>query len=161
MLALRYSAVLALVFWIGGLLALGAIAAPATFEVLAARSDDGRALAGAVFGEALRRFQFGAYLCGGVVLASLATRAVLGPRPRRFALRMGLTAAMVAAAAWTGMVMIPQIEHAQRTWRVSASGTPADDSRRAQFARLHGFATSLQLVPIIGGLALLLFELKD
>ena len=160
MLALRFSAVLALVFWIGGLLALGAIAAPATFDVLGARSEDGRALAGAVFGQTLRRFQTGAYLCGAVLLVSLAARAVLGPRPMRFGLRMGITAAMVSSAAWTGLVMIPQIEEAQRT-RLSAPAAPPDDPRRAQFARLHGLATSLQLVPVLGGLALLLFELKD
>ncbi len=160
MLALRFSALLALVFWIGGLLALGAIAAPATFDVLGARSEDGRALAGAVFGETLRRFQTGAYLCGAVLIATLAARAVLGPRPRRVGLRMGITAAMVASAAWTGLVMIPQIEEAQRT-RLASPAAPGDDPRRAQFARLHGLATSLQLVPVLGGLALLLFELKD
>ena len=37
MLALRYVALLALVIWIGGLIALGAIAAPVSFDVTAAR----------------------------------------------------------------------------------------------------------------------------
>ena len=54
---LRYVALLALVVWVGGLFALGAIAAPATFDVMAIRQiPDGRMLAGAVFGEILRRF---------------------------------------------------------------------------------------------------------
>ena len=56
MLALRYAAVLALVVWIGGLVALGALAAPAAFDVLGARGAEGRALAGSVVGETLRRF---------------------------------------------------------------------------------------------------------
>ena len=37
MLALRYVSLLALVVWVGGLVALGAIAAPVTFDVIAAR----------------------------------------------------------------------------------------------------------------------------
>ena len=35
MLALRYAGVLALTLWVGGLLVLGAIAAPSIFDVLA------------------------------------------------------------------------------------------------------------------------------
>ena len=54
MLLLRYIALLALVVWVGGLVALGAIVAPATFDVMAARQvADGRLVAGAVFGEAV------------------------------------------------------------------------------------------------------------
>ena len=36
MLALRYVALLTLVVWVGGLIVLGAIAAPAIFDVLGA-----------------------------------------------------------------------------------------------------------------------------
>ena len=51
MLALRYVSLLALVVWVGGLVALGAIAAPVTFDVIAARHvPEGRLLAGAIFG---------------------------------------------------------------------------------------------------------------
>ena len=52
MLALRYVYVLALVVWLGGMVVLGAIVAPATFQVLQASAPaTGRALAGAVFGD--------------------------------------------------------------------------------------------------------------
>ena len=45
MLALRYLYVLALVVWLGGMVVLGAIIAPATFQVLQARAPEiGRAL---------------------------------------------------------------------------------------------------------------------
>ena len=45
MLALRYAGLVALTVWVGGLIVLGAIAAPSIFDVLAARHvvDDGRA----------------------------------------------------------------------------------------------------------------------
>src|SRR4026209_1941046 len=47
MLALRYAAVLALALWTGGLVVVGAVAAPAIFDVLGARGAEGRGLAGA------------------------------------------------------------------------------------------------------------------
>ena len=160
MLALRFAAVLGLVFWIGGLAALGAIAAPVLFEVLGARGPDGRALAGLVFGETLSRFHLAAYACGGVVIASLLVRAILGPRPRRFAVRLFVAVAMAGATAWSGLALVPRIQAAQRTLG-SASALPETDPRRVEFQRLHGLSTSLQLVPLLGGLALIFFELKD
>jgi Domain of unknown function (DUF4149) len=161
MLALRYGAVLALMIWIGGLLVLGAFAAPAAFDVLGARGADGRTLAGAVFAETLRRFHVAAYVCGGVVVSSLATRAVLGPRPRWFALRMIVSIAITGIALWTGLVLTPQITATQRSLGVSPSTLPETDPRRIEFGRLHGLSISLELMTVLGGLALIFFELKD
>ena len=42
MLALRYAGLLALTVWVGGLLVLGVIVAPAIFDVLAARRCETR-----------------------------------------------------------------------------------------------------------------------
>src|SRR3954454_20755958 len=82
MLALRYVYVLALVVWLGGMLILGAIVAPTTFEVLqASAGSQGRELAGAVFGTALARFHYIAYVAGGILLLTLGAMRVLGPRP--------------------------------------------------------------------------------
>jgi hypothetical protein len=161
MLALRYAAVLALVVWIGGLAVLGAVAAPAVFDVLGASGAEGRALAGTVVGEALRRFDRTAYICSGVVLLSLAVRAVLGPRPRRFAIRVAVLVLMIGAAAYAGAVIAPRIRAAQRAAGGAPSALPESDPRRVEFGRLHGMSFSLQLVPLVGGLALLFFELKD
>lgn len=161
MLALRFAAVLALVIWIGGLIALGTFAAPAAFDVLGTRGAEGRALAGAVFGETLKRFHIGAYVCGAVIAGSLALRAVLGPRPRRFSTRMIVTMLMLGAAAWSGFVLFPMIEEAQRALGVSPATLASDDPRRISFGRLHGFSTMLELVPVLGGLVLLFYELRD
>jgi hypothetical protein len=157
MRALRFAAVLGLLFWTGGLAALGAIAAPAIFDVL---GPSQRALAGTVFGEILVRFHPATYICGAVIMLSLLTRAVLGPRPRHFSLRMIISAAMVTATAWSGLVLLPGIQEMQRTLG-SPSALPQDDSRRVRFTRLHRLSTSLQLVPLLGGVALLYFELED
>ena len=161
MLALRFAAVLGLVFWVGGLAALGLIAAPALFDVVGASGTGGRTLAGAVFGETVSRFQAVSYLCAAVILVSLIARGVLGPRPRHFFIRMVISSLMVAATVWFGLVLMPRMQEAQGALGASASTSASDDSRRAEFGRLHGLSTSLQLVPVIGGLALIFFELKD
>src|SRR3982751_947778 len=133
MLALRYASLLALVVWVGGLLALGAIAAPVTFDVIAARHvPEGRALAGAIFGVILRQFHYVSYACGLVIPLALSARAVLGPRPRRFALRMALAALMLLAVAYSGMIVAPRIEALQQNIGVAPSSLPERDPRRVE-----------------------------
>lgn len=162
MLALRYAALLGIVVWVGGLFALGAIAAPAVFDVVAARQlPDARLLSGAIFGEILQRFHQVSYICGAAIVLSLAARALLGPRPRRFAVRMGLVLVMLAASAYSGLILSPRIERLQRSVGVAPSSLPQDDPRRVEFGRLHGLSASVQMVPIFGGLLLLFFESRD
>jgi len=159
---LRYAAVLALVVWVGGLVALGGVAAPSAFEVMAARQvPDGRLLAGALFGEMLGRFTQISYAAGGIVMLTLLARRILGPRPHRFAWRAGLAAVMLASTAYGSMVLATRIQKLQREMAVSPSSLPADDARRVEFGRLHGLSTALQLVPLLGGLALLFWEIKE
>jgi hypothetical protein len=161
MLALRYAAVLALALWTGGLVVVGAVAAPSVFDVLGARGAEGRVLAGAVVGELLQRFTLISYGCAAVVLLSLAVRGVLGPRPRRFAFRVAGLLLMIAATAYGGFVLAPRIAAMQRSIGTAPSALDETDPRRVEFGRLHGFSVSLQLVPLLGGLALLFWELKD
>ena len=162
MLALRYAALLALVVWVGGSIALGAVAAPAVFEVAAARRlPDARLQAGAIFGEILRRFHHVGYISGAVLLLSLMARAALGPRPRRVAMRAGLALLMLAAVVYAGFVVSPRIERLQERAGAAPSSLPADDPRRVAFARLHMQSIGVQMVPLLGGLLLLFFEMKD
>ena len=161
MLALRYASLLALAVWVGGLMTLGAIAAPTVFDVLGAAGSEGRLRAAAVFGEVLRRFHWLTYACGAVVVTSLVARAVLGPRPRRFAVRVSIAGLMLAASGWIGFVVVPQTARVQQEIGGLPSSLPETDPRRAQFARLHGLTNTLELLPFVGGLALLFWELKD
>jgi hypothetical protein len=161
MLALRYAAVLALALWTGGLVVVGAVAAPSVFDILGAHGAEGRVLAGAVVGALLERFTMIAYGCAAIVLLSLATRGVLGPRPRRFAYRVGGLLLMIAATVYAGAVIAPQIAAMQRSIGTAPSTLAENDPRRIEFGRLHGTSVSLQLVPLLGGLALLFWELKD
>jgi hypothetical protein len=164
MFVVRFAAVLAIAVWIGGLIALGAIAAPAIFEVVSLRQvPDGRMLSGAIFGDVLRRFDLVSYACGALILATLAVRAVLGPRPRRFSLRVGIAVLMLGASMYSGMVLSSRIASVQQQIGagVAPSSLPSGDPRRVSFGRLHGQSTLIQLVPILGGLVLMLFELRD
>jgi uncharacterized membrane protein len=162
MFLLRYVALLALVVWVGGLVALGAIAAPATFEVMATRQiADGRLLAGAVFGEILRRFFWVSCTAAGVILVSLALRRILGPKPRHFGLRAAILVLMVAAAVYSGVVITDRIAALQASIGVAPSSLPESDPRRVEFGRLHMTSTALQLVPLLGGLALIFWELRE
>ena len=161
MLALRYAAVLALALWTGGLVVVGAVAAPSVFDVLGARGPEGRVLAGAVVGALLEQFTMIAYGCAVVVLLSLAVRGVLGPRPRRFAFRVGGLLLMIAATVYAGVVVAPRIAAMQQSIGTAPSALAESDPRRIEFGRLHGTSVSLQLVPLLGGLALLFWELKD
>ena len=162
MLGLRFAGVVALTLWVGGLLVLGGIAAPSIFEVLATHHvGSDRVIAGAVFGEILRRFHLLSYVCGFVLLATLLTRGVLGPRPIWFAARVATACLMVAATAYSGLVVSSEIARVQAEIGGSPSSLPEGDPRRAAFGRLHATSTGLQLVPILGGLLLLFRELKD
>ena len=163
MLALRYAGLLALTLWVGGLLALGAIGAPAIFDVLAARHVAGdRVLAGAIFGEILGRFHLLAYVCGVVLLGTLLVRGIMGPRPVMFAVRLAVAFVMLLATAYSGLIVSGKIARTQAKIGAAApSSLGQEDPRRVEFGRLHAMSTGLALVPILGGLFLLFRELKD
>jgi hypothetical protein len=162
MLALRFAGLLALVVWVGGLVVLGVSAAPAIFDVVGLRQiPDGPVLAGAIFGEVLRRFHAIAYGCGAVLIVALIARAVLGPRPRQFAVRLGIAALMLMATLYSGLVVSGRIERLRQEIGAAPSSLDAGDPRRVAFGRLHGLSTALELVPFVGGLILLLWDIRD
>jgi uncharacterized membrane protein len=161
-IALRYVYVLALIVWLGGMLVLGAVVAPATFEVLqAADPQSGRILAGELFGTLIARFHYVAYATGGVLLVSLAAMALLGPRPRGFAVRAGIIGAMLLVAAYSGFVVLSEIDAIQLDVGGLPSLLPADDTRRIRFDMLHELSTRLMFVNIAGALVLLYWEARD
>jgi uncharacterized membrane protein len=164
MLLLRYAYVLALAVWLGGMIVLGAVVAPAVFQVLQARDPEiGRLLAGAVFGITLKRFHYVAYGCGAVMVLSLVTAALLGPRPASFAVRTVLVATMLAVAVYSGLVVLGSVDRVQREIGagVSPSSLPAADPRRVRFDELHLLSTRLMFMNIVGALALLYWEARE
>jgi hypothetical protein len=162
MIALRYAYVLALVVWLGGMVVLGAVVAPTTFQVLQ-RSEpvNGRALAGELFGVTLARFHYVAYAAGAILLVCLAAMAVLGPRPRHFALRAGIVALMLGVAIYSGAVVLGQIEAIQQQVGGLPSRLPAGDERRVRFDGLHQLSTRLMMLNMAAALVLLYWEARE
>lgn len=162
MLALRYVYVLALVVWLGGIIVLGAIVAPATFQVLQTSDRvSGRALAGDVFGTIVARFHYVEYAAGAALLLALLAMALLGPRPRGFAVRTGLVALMLAGALYSGIVVLGRMNRIQQEVAAPVSGLSTDDPRRVRFDQLHQLATRLMMLNMAIGLALLYWEARE
>ena len=162
MLALRYVYVLALVVWLGGMVVLGAVVAPTTFQVLQASEPvAGRALAGELFGVTLARFHYVAYAAGVVLLLSLTAMAVLGPRPVHFLVRTIIVTAMLCVALYSGFVVLGSIDRIQQEVGTLPSRLPATDSRRLQFDALHQLSTRLMIVNMVAALVLLYWEARE
>jgi hypothetical protein len=175
MFLLRYAYVLALATWTGGMIVLGAIVAPTLFQVLPMHDPEtGRALAGAAFGSALASFHRLAYVSGGVMLVTLAAMALLGPRPKHLAVRMGIVAAMLGVALYSGVAVLGEIDAIQEQMAAAAapaagaaphpilpSQLPAGDARRVRFDALHELSTQLMLINMTATLVLLLWEARE
>jgi hypothetical protein len=161
MFALRFLYMLGLVVWLGGMVVLGAVVAPSTFQVLQAMQlDTGRELAGAVFGTSLARFAYVSYGAAGLMIVTLAIMAILGPRPRPFLIRGVVIAAMLAIAIYSGVIVANQIEAVQQEAGGLPSRLPATDSRRLRFDSLHVLSERLMMVNVLGALVLLFWESK-
>ena len=162
MVFLRYVYISGLTLWLGGMITLGAVAAPVAFAVLQSQQPTGgRALAGAVFGEMLRRFNYVTYGCGAAMLIALAGMALLGPRPLSFAIRSGIVAAMLIVSLYSGIWVTGQIERLQASIDTPVSSLANDDPRRARFGRLHGLSTVLMMINVGGCLVLLGWEAME
>ena len=162
MRAVRYVYILALVVWLGGMVVLGAVVAPATFQVLQASEPvTGRELGGAVFTTILERFHYVAYGAGALLLITLALMAVLGPRPRHLAVRFALITAMLAVALYSGAVVLSNADGIRREVGGLPSRLPVGDARRVRFDELHVLSTRLMMVNLVGALALLFWEARE
>src|SRR4051812_23368954 len=114
MFLLRYLYVVALVLWVGGLIVAGALVAPAVFGVLQAWNEpQGRVLAGQVFGDVLLRLTWLSYAMGAIMFVTLTLHRLLGARPLRYGIRVGIMGLMLAMMFAMGFYLIPQINHLQ------------------------------------------------
>jgi len=157
----RYVALVALVVWVGGLLVLGLLVAPATFGVLHAAAPSGGALAGAVVGDVLRSFHFVAYGCGAVIIICLFAMKFVGPPPRSFPLRAFIAAAMLLTAVYSGTIVAAEMRALQRSIAAGPGALPESDARRVRFDTLHRRTTVLMTANIIGGLILLGWYVRE
>ena len=162
MILLRYLYVVALVLWVGGLIVAGALVAPSVFGVLQAWNESqGRVLAGQVFGEVLLRLTWLSYLMGGIMFITLTLHRLLGARPVKYGIRVGIMALMLIMMMITGFFLIPQVDALQAAVQGPMAALPDTDPRRLEFNRLHGLSNILFSITAIGGLALCWWEARE
>ena len=162
MILLRYLYVVALVLWVGGLIVAGALVAPSVFGVLQAWNEaQGRVLAGQVFGEVLLRLTWLSYLMGGIMFITLTLHRLLGARPVKYGIRVGIMALMLIMMMITGFFLIPQVDAIQAGVQGPMTLLPDTDPRRLEFNRLHGLSNILFSITAIGGLALCWWEARE
>jgi hypothetical protein len=151
-----------LAVWVGGLVVLGGLGAPALFDVLAAQDPaGGREMAGLLFGTMLERFQYVAWGAAAVLLVSLGLRAAIGPRPRHTFPRMGVVLVMVAISLVTVFVIIPHVNEIRDAVDGAVAALPAADARRIEFGRWHALSSGLMLLTVLLGLGLAWAEVHD
>ena len=81
---------------------------------------------------------------------------------RRFTVVVAAIATvMLAASAYSGLVVAARIAEIQASIGAAPSSLPAGDARRVEFGRLHGLSTALELIPVLGGLVLIFWEMKE
>jgi hypothetical protein len=159
---LRYAYVLALAVWLGGIAIAGLVVAPAVFAVLEAwNPEDGRVLAGLVFGDVLHRLHPVFYGAAGVMIASLTVQRLIGPRPVAYGIRAAIIAFMLGLALASGFGISPRVEALQREVKGPMAALPESDPRRTRFYELHGWSNLLLSATAVGALVLAYWETRE
>lgn len=162
MVVLRYAYVLALVVWVGGLLTAGAFVAPSLFGALQAEAGaTGRMLAGAAFGEILRRLLLAGDVAGLVMIVCMTILRLLGPKPISYGIRAVLLGAMLLANAYTAHVVLPEAESLRREIHAPMASTPDTDPRRVRFDQLHRLATTVVTAIALTGVVVAAWEARE
>lgn len=124
--ALSWLHQLALSLWLGGILILGAVAAPAVFGTAKAHGDTARGMplytfAGEAMGVAFQRFNTLVLVAGALMLlAGLAYGSLAGLCPVRLRVRAALTAVCWGIALWMALSLFPQMEAARAQGQMDA-----------------------------------------
>jgi hypothetical protein len=153
-------AVIALGLWVGGLVALGACAAPIVFHVVPAP------LSGDAMGAVFRRFDALAITCAVIVLGCEAVRILSARRPAggdphaapsapslSARTRTALAIAAAAAAIYGGTQLSPKIIALHAAGAVRGFGPDG-----TELERLHALAESIAKIEVAAGLLLLALE---
>jgi len=162
MVIFRLASLVLLAMWVGGLAVLGLVAAPTIFSTLEAHDPaTGRVVAGLVFGAVFERFQYWSWVLGTLFVATLAARALLGPRPRRLTWRLWAVAGMLALSLAGTVFVAPRIDQIRREVSGSVSSLPDNDPRKGEFGRLHAVSSVLMLTTLVLGVGLFWLEAEE
>ena len=130
-----------LTLWVGGLWAIGYIAAPTLFTLL-----DDKAVAGNLAGQMFHIISYIGLVCGSLLLVSLFLR-------YRFQWRVWLLVVMLILVASSEFIIQPMMEALKQQGLLEGSPT------KKQFGILHGVASTIYLVVSLCGLSLVIFGL--
>jgi hypothetical protein len=152
----------ALVVYVGGLVAAGAFVAPALFATLqSAAGLEGRALAGAAFGEILRRVLVAGEISGVTMIVALTILRLFGPKPLSYGIRVGMLAAMVLATAYTAHVVVPEVDALRIEMAATPAGAAVADPRRVRFDQLHELSTTIVTAVAVLGIVVAAWEARE
>jgi Domain of unknown function (DUF4149) len=162
MVLLRYLYVVALALWVGGLVSAGALVAPSLFSVLQAWNPaEGRVLAGQVFGDVLLRLTWLSYVMAAIMFVTLTLHRLLGARPLKYGIRVGIMTMMLLLMMAMGFYLLPGVNAIQAQVTGPVSQLAAADPLRVEFERLHGLSNILFSITALGGLALCWWEARE
>lgn len=159
---MRLASLVLSALWIGGLAALGAVAAPQAFAVLEQHDPvAGRTLAGALFGVILLKAQHYLWAIGAVQFLLIGARAALGPRPRWFKWQLAVLTLMLSVTSYSALAISPKIDHIRDTTPTTMASLPLDNPIRKEFGMLHGLSNGLMLIAVCGALFLFWADSKE
>jgi hypothetical protein len=146
-------AVIALGLWMGGLVALGACAAPMVFSMVPAPWS------GDAMGAAFRRFDAVAITCAVVVLGCEAVRLRLAPTLRRGPATARERARAVFAIVAAGAAIYAGVQVSPKIMALHAAGAIRGlDASGLLLEKLHRVAETLGKIEIAVGLLLIVLE---
>jgi uncharacterized membrane protein len=153
---------LAITVWIGGMIVLSFIVAPAIFQTAPSRDSAGRS-----FGLMLRRFHMVAYVCGAIIIATSVFRLsvdYVSSRPYllpfvvegRAALlvRLVIVIVMLGFTLYSGLFVSRRIESLRSRTPEGIDHLAKKDPLREQFNSLHRLSTTIMAFNLLLGVAL-------
>ena len=154
---LRFIQIFSLGTWTGGILFLSLIVAPGAFAILPTRE-----LAGSVVGMALTRLHLLGYVTGALYLGAsfMQSRSVSALRsPAAVLVILMLLFTVVSQHGVTPRIASLRAQMASEYGSVDAM--PKDHQLRAQFGKLHGISTLLELVVLLLGITALFLTVRS
>lgn len=132
-----------LTLWVGGLWAIGYIAAPTLFSLL-----EDKTVAGSLAGQMFHIMSYIGFVCGSLLIASVYLR-------NRFQWQVWLLILMLVLVASSEFILQPMME------TLKAQGLIEGSPTKKQFGILHGVASTLYLIVSLCGLSLVMFGLGE
>ncbi len=152
--------IIAITIWVGGMASLAFIVAPAIFQ-----SEPSREKAGKTFGLILKRFQYVAYGCGALILATAGMRWAGSFNHQLSAselTRYVIAVLMFGISLYSGLVVSPKLDEIREKMPGGIDRTQLNDPRRVTFNNLHRLSTTLMAFNLLLGLAMaVMFVIED